>query len=147
MILALALLLPQEEKELHDAIKAFAAWHDEAWDRALALDATLVVKLIGAVNDADGRSVVVSATVSHSGRDAAKAALAELYRDMDPKVEIEGALIRGSDAMLRGELSVSGPDGRRAHPLHAQLKFDEARKIRHMTLTVVQARPGPAPAR
>jgi hypothetical protein len=144
-----ALLAPaQEDKELAELRTALAAWHDDAWTRVLAPDAELLVRLIGAVNDANGRGDIVSANVGHSGRDAVKAALAELYRDQDPKVSFDAAARSGSEALLHGEVSVTGPDGlRRAYPLCVKVKFDDSRRIRQMTLTAVHARPGPPPAK
>jgi len=144
----LAALLAQEDKDLAEVRTALAAWHDDAWTRVFAPDAELVLRLFGAVNDAQGRGELVSVSVAHSGRDAVKAALAELYRDQDPKVSFDAAARSGTEALLHGEVSVTGPDGLRlSYPLFVKVRFDDTRRIRQMTLTAAHARAGPAPAK
>src|SRR5687767_11836010 len=95
-----------EEKNLETARKAVQTWDTKIWDGALASDATLTLKITGVRDGA-----IMSATVGYQGREEIKAALEALYKDFKPETRIHTKIIRGPDAVLMGDVSVTTSDG------------------------------------
>lgn len=145
VLLLLAALQTDEEREGLNALKRAAeSWDGKALDAALAPDATLTLKLTRAMPDGG----VLSAKVDYRGPGEVKAALIELYRDYDPKTRFEAEILKGREAMLMGEVSVAMADGARKElPVTLHARFDEARKVRHLTVSAIDVRATPPPAK
>lgn len=145
VLLLLAALQTDEELEGLNALKRAAErWDEKALDVALSPDATLTLKLTRAGPDGG----ILSAKVDYRGAGEVKAALIELYKDYDPRTRFDAELLKDREAMLMGEVSVATADGARKElPLLLHARFDEARKVRHLTVSAVDVRATPPPAK
>ena len=113
------------------------SWEWRTWNQLLAEDVVLKLKL-GSI----GPEAAVGVTGTFRGRDDAKAALREIYSDLEKDISIWGELADGLEVALLADLNVAGEDQiPQELPLVVHLRFNEGGKIETMTLLSIDLRP------
>lgn len=112
-------------------------WEWRTWNQLLAENVVLSLKL-GAI----GPEAAVGISDTYTGRDEAKAALREIYGDLEKNVSIWGELADGPEVALLADLNVAAEgEAPEELPLVVYLKFNQNEKIEKMTLLSVDLRP------